>query len=688
MYPRRKRTKTTKLQESEQQAKEEEDDDDNEEVARELIPQTAAGLCPDLLEWTNLNPCNNSECTDHSQHNNTTNVTNSNNNNNLASVEKEEVSNKKKGPQTSGANSSGQWSKVEHKQFMDATQKHGWGNWKMVQQDIPSRNRIQIASHAQKFAKLRPKDLGWTNLGSCCDGNNTECSNHSQNETNANNNNNNFNNDKNNIHNVTNTNNKRVRVITLCNHESSNCNNFALDNGVCQKHGGRYICQHEDNGKRCDKQAKKGGHCQRHGGGSKCKHVDNNGQRVCNTHANKGGYCARHGGVYKCKHVDNGQQCDNYAKKRGYCVRHGGGTKCKHVDNGQPCDKLARIGGYCTMHGGGYKCRHEDNGQRCGNTAKKGGYCITHGGGTKCKHVDNGQPCGKVAREGGYCTTHGGGKKCKHEDKGQPCDKVAQKGGYCTIHGRFRGITRGRSRGITRGIMGIIGGDVNEKFLSQTNDGGDMHEQEPQTKRPKVINIFSGGAGPSTAAVATPNDTTPGSTTAGSARYSTRSGRTPNDTGAASGMPTLPHSELRGRQRGVQRGTVRPPALTDNTIDWAQVNQAEVPDNGYSLIEFNFDGKEMMSDGTTGVIMLKGSIPAAAAPLMSASLRVVCIMISLSFSFSFKFKDVTTLLLLDRGLHVNATVEQDIPARVMIVLSRSFIADNSNSVPPRASMRS
>ena len=37
---------------------------------------------------------------------------------------------------------------------MDATQQHGWGNWKMVQQSIPSRNRNQVKSHAQKFAKV------------------------------------------------------------------------------------------------------------------------------------------------------------------------------------------------------------------------------------------------------------------------------------------------------------------------------------------------------------------------------------------------------------------------------------------------------------------------------------------------------------------------------------------------------
>lgn len=55
------------------------------------------------------------------------------------------------------------------------------------------------------------------------------------------------------------------------------------------------------------------------------------------------------------------------------------------------------------------------------------------------------------------------------------------------------------------------------------------------------------------------------------------------------------------------------------------------------------------------------TIPATvAAPLMIASRRD---MISSSFFFSLKFKDVTTFLLLDRGLlHVNATVEQDIPA--------------------------
>ena len=62
------------------------------------------------------------------------------------------------------------------------------------------------------------------------------------------------------------------------------------------------------------------------------------------------------------------------------------------------------------------------------------------------------------------------------------------------------------------------------------------------------------------------------------------------------------------------------------------------------------------------------TIPAAAAtPLMSASLRVI------SLSFFFSLKDVATLPPADGELHVNATVEQDIPARVMIVLSRSFI---------------
>jgi len=48
----------------------------------------------------------------------------------------------------------GPWSEVEHKQFMDATRQHGWGNWEEVQQSIPSRNGNQVKSHAQKFAEV------------------------------------------------------------------------------------------------------------------------------------------------------------------------------------------------------------------------------------------------------------------------------------------------------------------------------------------------------------------------------------------------------------------------------------------------------------------------------------------------------------------------------------------------------
>jgi len=61
-------------------------------------------------------------------------------------------------PATGQPYSTGPWGEVEHKQFMDATQQHGWGNWKMVQQNIPSRNRNQVKSHAQKFAKHHPDD--------------------------------------------------------------------------------------------------------------------------------------------------------------------------------------------------------------------------------------------------------------------------------------------------------------------------------------------------------------------------------------------------------------------------------------------------------------------------------------------------------------------------------------------------
>jgi len=63
------------------------------------------------------------------------------------------------------------------------------------------------------------------------------------------------------------------------------------------------------------------------------------------------------------------------------------------------------------------------------------------------------------------------------------------------------------------------------------------------------------------------------------------------------------------------------------------------------------------------------TIPATVAiPLMTSRRDTK----SSSFFFSFKVVATSTLLLVDKGLHVKA-FEQNIPARVMIVLSRSFI---------------
>ena len=197
-----------------------------------------------------------------------------------------------------------------------------------------------------------------------------------------------------------------------------------------------------------------------------------------------------------------------------------------------------------------------------------------------------------------------------------PCKSYAQVRDKCRRHGP--------------GNAGdIIGGIVNESFISQTNggrgEGGGIHQQEPPAKRPRVINTFSGGAGPSTAAGATPSARTPASTTAGAAavstnhRYRTRSRATPNNTDAASG-PTLPHSELRGRQEGQQgqestgntqrmlqglfvRGN---PASNNESVgtDWSRAHQLEETDDGYVRIQFSFDGVELLSNCSTGIVFI------------------------------------------------------------------------------------
>jgi SHAQKYF class myb-like DNA-binding protein len=51
---------------------------------------------------------------------------------------------------------SGSWTSLEHMQFEKGCILFGWGNWKMAESLIPSRNSIQIKSHAQKYSKSRP----------------------------------------------------------------------------------------------------------------------------------------------------------------------------------------------------------------------------------------------------------------------------------------------------------------------------------------------------------------------------------------------------------------------------------------------------------------------------------------------------------------------------------------------------
>ncbi|KAL3795479.1 hypothetical protein ACHAW5_007226 [Stephanodiscus triporus] len=52
---------------------------------------------------------------------------------------------------------SGTWSTHEHELFEKACVHHGWGRWKDIALDVPSRSRSQVKSHAQKFQMLQPK---------------------------------------------------------------------------------------------------------------------------------------------------------------------------------------------------------------------------------------------------------------------------------------------------------------------------------------------------------------------------------------------------------------------------------------------------------------------------------------------------------------------------------------------------
>ena len=52
----------------------------------------------------------------------------------------------------------GSWTDEEHTNFEKGIILHGWGSWKLVAESVPSRDKIQVKSHAQKFARHHPKE--------------------------------------------------------------------------------------------------------------------------------------------------------------------------------------------------------------------------------------------------------------------------------------------------------------------------------------------------------------------------------------------------------------------------------------------------------------------------------------------------------------------------------------------------
>jgi SHAQKYF class myb-like DNA-binding protein len=50
----------------------------------------------------------------------------------------------------------GYWTNEEHSQFEKGVILYGWGNWKKVESCVPTRNNVQIKTHAQKFSNCRP----------------------------------------------------------------------------------------------------------------------------------------------------------------------------------------------------------------------------------------------------------------------------------------------------------------------------------------------------------------------------------------------------------------------------------------------------------------------------------------------------------------------------------------------------
>ena len=77
----------------------------------------------------------------------------------IISVEEcEQPIKKKKSVHDFGTPCSGSWTNLEHMQFEKGCILYGWGNWKLLESLIPSRNSVQIKSHAQKISKNRPHE--------------------------------------------------------------------------------------------------------------------------------------------------------------------------------------------------------------------------------------------------------------------------------------------------------------------------------------------------------------------------------------------------------------------------------------------------------------------------------------------------------------------------------------------------
>ena len=114
---------------------------------------------------------------------------------------------------------------------------------------------------------------------------------------------------------------KRINYTKRCSAED--CNNQAVQGGVCVKHGAKKAkkCSVED----CNNQAQKGGVCIKHGAKKaekkRCSVED------CNNQAQKGGVCKRHGANFKlCSFVGG---CTKGRFRKGMCMKH---LRQKHPD--------------------------------------------------------------------------------------------------------------------------------------------------------------------------------------------------------------------------------------------------------------------------------------------------------------------------------------------------------------------